>query len=129
MKNARKKSVAVLAGLAITGLIGAAAATLGEIRSDDLGAATAPVESCNTDGVDVSYGYEFDGDEYVVNEVTVSTINTECIGQTIEVTLADDEGDTLDVAGPTEVTSTSVTLSVDDISAEALENVAIVISG
>jgi hypothetical protein len=129
MKNARKKSVAVLAGLAITGLIGAAAATLGGIRSDNLGADAAAVESCNTGGVDVAYTYGYDADsaEYVVTEVTVSDIDTACVGQTIEVTLADVDGEELGDASDT-VSGTSVTLTVDDISAAELEKIAIVIS-
>ena len=55
MKNIRKKSVVVLAGLAATGLVGASAATLAGIDGDELGADTAAVGASDGDGDTVTY--------------------------------------------------------------------------
>jgi hypothetical protein len=130
MKNARKKSVAVLAGLAITGLIGAAAASLGGINSDSLGADTGVVSSCDSDGVDVAYSYAFSAGlgEYVVTGVTVSAIDEACDGQTLAVTLSDGDDVVLGSGSAPVDDSGAVTVSIPAASAEAVENIAIVIS-
>ena len=92
MKNARKKSIAVLAGLSVAGLVGASAASLGDIRSGDLGASTGVIGSCDTDGVDVYFGTGYAASQgiAVVNSVTISDVAPACDGQVAEVTLIDD---------------------------------------
>lgn len=84
----------------VIGILGAlslgAAASLGGINAGQVGASDAYVTSCDTDGVKVSYGLdysnEFEG--YVVNELTVTDIHDDCLGQTLVVTLTND-GDAL----------------------------------
>lgn len=92
MKNHRKKSVAILAGLAITGIVGASAASLGGIAPNSLGAETEVVASCDTDGVAVSYttSYNATDDEVQVDTVTISGVNAACDGLAYEVILTGD---------------------------------------
>lgn len=98
MKNMRKKSVAILAGLAIAGTIGASAASLGGLGGQDLGADAGEVVSCDTDGVSLAYGTKFDptavdGDlvtgVYIVESVTVTLVNAACNGQDFALALTD----------------------------------------
>ena len=137
MKNMRKKSVAILAGLAIAGTVGASAASLGGIGGDDLGADAAAVESCDTDGVVLDYSYQYDATaaEYLVSSVDVTAVNAACAGQdyALNLTLEDDAGDI------SEVETTGASLALTDnaftvtlaspVSAEQVVNAALVISG
>ncbi len=134
-KNLRKKSVAVLAGLAIAGAVGASAATLGGLGGEDLGADTGDVASCDTDGVDVGYTTEFDATagEYLVTELNLSDINANCEGQDFDLTVLDGSDAVLDsfsgviaqTGGAQDITVTTT----GGLSAEAIEGLAMSISG
>jgi hypothetical protein len=133
----RKKSVAVLAGVAIAGLVGAAAASLGGLNTDSLGADADVVASCDTDGVSLSYttSYDATSQSYEVDGVDVSGVDAACNGLSAELTLS---GSNPDVAGsPTvEVTGTGTpdldgTFTINltsSMAAEWVDHAALVIS-
>ena len=129
MKNMRKKSVAVLLGLAVTGLVGASAASLGGVTSDNLGADVGVVASCDTDGVNVAFATAYSSGVTEVTSVTVSDIAPECDGQALSLTLA--QGTTSLATGTVGViddTTEVVTVSAG-ANAELVNRVAISISG
>lgn len=131
MKNLRKKSIAVLAGLAFAGLIGASAASLGDINSDNLGADAAGVASCDLDGVTVAYNTSVVAGVPVVDSVRMSDVDAACGGQRIEIILTDDSDTQLGVGSrnvPAGGGSFNVTLDAP-ADAETTTGIAIVIAG
>ncbi|GAA2180012.1 hypothetical protein GCM10009785_09040 [Brooklawnia cerclae] len=103
-KNGKKKFVAVAAGLTIAAAVGASAATLGGLRTSDLGANSNSVQAQVENGIAVSWttGYEAttNGGEgaYAVTGVHIEPIDAdETIGSEAEVqlTLKDDAGTSL----------------------------------
>src|SRR6056297_728350 len=106
MKNARKKSIAVLAGLSVAGLVGASAATLGGVESNNLGADTGIIGSCDTDGVTVAYGLTGRN----VTTVTIGGVADACGGQDATVTIFAGNGDVLGSG-----VSTSIALAGVDV--------------
>ncbi len=144
-KNMRKKSVAVLAGIAIAGAVGASAASLGGLGGEDLGADSAAVESCDTDGITVGYTTSFDATagEYLVDSIDLSDINADCATQTYDLTAlgTDAAGDPVeeDFGGPVILTTDSDLDLVNDgmtidtsgitLTAESVTGLAMTISG
>lgn len=138
MKNMRKKSIALVAGLAITGIVGASAASLG-ITSEGLGAGVEPVASCD-DEVTVAYttGYVAGlagtgGSGFVaVNTVTIGDVDAACDGLAYAVTLLD-AGDAAignTYEGTAATGSFDITVDpADTVDAEDVEGIAIVIGG
>ena len=137
-KNTRKVAVALLAGLAITGIVGASAASLGGIRGASLGADTEVVASCDTDGVDVKYGTSFDNvnDRFDVATITFGDVNDNCDNKNYEVVLygtdaagsgilAQEPG-TVPISAATDFVHTFSTTPID---AELVGQIALVISG
>jgi hypothetical protein len=98
-RRRRRRGVlfALLIGLAAFGLVGAAAATLGGIGGQKLGADDTVVASCDTDGVTLAYTTTYDSTSgtYKVTAVTVSGINTACNTENMSVTLKDSTGASL----------------------------------
>jgi hypothetical protein len=94
MKSMRKKSVAILAGLAVAGAVGASAASLGGLNSENLGAETGIVASCDDNGINVDYTTVFDSDvgEYLVTAINLSDVSPGCAGQTYDFTAIDGDG-------------------------------------
>jgi hypothetical protein len=105
MKSMRKKSVAILAGLAVAGAVGASAASLGGLNSENLGAETGIVASCDDTGINVDYTTVFEittpanaetGDpatgEYLVTAINLSDVSPGCAGQTYDFTAIDGDG-------------------------------------
>jgi hypothetical protein len=139
MKNIRKKSIALVAGLAITGIVGASAASLGGINGEDLGAGVDAVSSCDTDGVTVAYATSVASGVVEVDSVTISAIADACKSAAVDVTLLDAAaGDALangtltgTMSGTASGSDTmSITLTVTgSVDAEDVEGIAIVISG
>lgn len=146
-KNMRKKSVAILAGLAIAGTVSASAASLGGLNSNDLGADTGDVSSCDTNGVGVDYTTTFDAalGEYVVDGISLSDLNAACEGQDYDIVGLDGASlsiftgsGTLALSGAAadsdadlndgNTATVSVALA-DQFSASALESLALSISG
>jgi hypothetical protein len=89
--------LALLIGLAAFGLVGAAAASLGGLGGQKLGADDTVVASCDTDGVTLAYTTAYDATSgvYRVSAVTVSGINTACNTENMSVTLKDSTGASL----------------------------------
>ena len=135
--NRRKMAVAVLAGLALTGMVGASAASLNGIDSS-LGADAQDVLSCDTNGVDVSYDTTFvsaaPNGLFDVDSVTVSDVNFDCDKLAFEIVLLDDANA---VMGQESGTVALVDATDDDfvvpftgsIDAELVTGIAITISG
>lgn len=133
MKNVRKKSIALVAGLVIVGTVGASAATLNGLGDENLGADAADVVSCDTNGVDLSYNTSFDStsNEYEVDSVTVSSVAPACDGQAFSLTLTDGSSILgLTETGTVVLASGAFDVSLDDgVSAEAVTLAALSISG
>jgi hypothetical protein len=130
----QRKLFGLLAALVVFSLVLAMAASLGGITGGALGADSASMASCDSDGVSTTYGTSYDAaaGEYVVSSVTVGVIANACDGKAIGVTLTDSSGAELGSGSstiPVNVGSTSVSLSLSTTaSAEAAENVHVVIS-
>ena len=126
----RRRILAVSAGLATFSVVGAFAATLGGINSDQLGADASVVTSCDSDGVGVDYTVTYDttDDRYEVASVDVTGIDAACAGQTISVTLANATtnlaAQSQTVTGTTETLTFSTTPDAEDVT-----NTAVVITG
>ncbi len=133
MKNTRKTrraSLAVLAGLAVTGIVGASAATLGALNVGTLGSGDDEVTSCNDDGVDIDFEVTLDGTTYVVDEVVVSDVDSDCDGKDFELTLFDENDDVLTTqTGTVSLDAGAFSVSGDDQPAEDVYHVSLVVSG
>ncbi len=90
-KRRRRIVAAIIAGAATLGVVGASAASLGGITSNSLGADTAVVGSCDTDGVTLAYTNAYDATlgRYQTTSVNVTGINAACAGKTLSLTLKD----------------------------------------
>ncbi len=84
----KKQVIAVVAGLAIAGAVGASAASLGGVGGQDLGADTGDVEACDTDGIDVDWTPVFDpaSGEYVA-EFTLADIDLDCVNNPYKLSI------------------------------------------
>ena len=142
-KNMRKKSVAILAGIALAGAVGASAASLGGLGGEDLGADTGDVASCDTDGIIVAYTTSFDAaaGEYLVDSIELTDVNVACNGQAYDLTVLLTDFDALPAptamaplafAGTVPAASIG-TVSIDTtgtpVSAESVDGLAMSISG
>jgi hypothetical protein len=130
----KRKLLALLAAFVVFGSVLAMAASLGGVTGGALGADSAAVASCDTDGVTTTYATSYDAaaGEYVVTSVTVGGIANACDGRGIGVTMTDVSGTAVGSGSSTVpvnagATSVSVTLS-PSASAEQAENVHVVIS-
>jgi hypothetical protein len=130
----RKRTIlALLASLAVFGSLYAMAASLGGITSNKVGADSAVVASCDTDGVTTSYTTSWDSTNkrYSISSVTVGGVADTCDGETLSVSLKDTSGTQLgsgSLAIPSSVaTSFSVSMSPTP-SAKLTEGVDVLIS-
>ncbi len=127
----KRKLLAAGVGITTGAAVFAMAATLGGINSDDLGADTSVVASCDSDGVDVAYTIAFDAVNAVqeVTHVVVTEIDKSCKDQLIDVGLTNADGSSsVDAVQGTLDGSGSITLTVTDgFPAEDVDDVAIVI--
>ena len=143
--------LALAAGTTAFAAVVGSAATLGGITSDNLGADTKVVASCDTDGIGVEYStkyVELTG-VYEVSKVTLTGVDDACDGQGVAVTLAEtastagdtelgevnataDATGTLDITVPTSAAAVVGPPAVDAVTgvdAEDVEYIAVVISG
>ena len=99
--SSRRRATAVLLGLAAATAVGASAASLGGIESDDLGADSGIVASCDTNGMDVSYidRYHRPSNGYRVQQVVFRFVSAECDGLPYDLTLIGADGTTYNVSG------------------------------
>jgi hypothetical protein len=91
----RKRTIlALLASLVVFASLYALAASLGGITSDSVGADSAVVASCDTDGVTAAYvtGWDATDKRYEITSVTVGGVADTCDGRTMSVSLTDSGG-------------------------------------
>ncbi len=144
-KSLRKKSVAVLAGLAIAGTVGASAASLGGLNSDNLGADTGVVASCDDNGIAVAYTTAWDATavdpggvtnvtvgSYVVDGITLTGVAAACDGQTWDAEALDSAGASIGTGNGTlsvDASGEAILTIATPFLAEDLEGLALSISG
>jgi hypothetical protein len=114
----RKRTIlALLVSLTVFASLYAMAASLGGITSDSVGADTAVVASCDTDGVTAAYATSWDATDkrYEITSATVGGVADTCDGRTLSVSLTDSSGAQIGsgtLAIPTSVaTSFAVTMT------------------
>lgn len=98
-----RRVVAIVIALVLATAVYGSAASLGGLNAQNLGAGGDPVESCDKDGVTVSYSVS-DG---IVTGVTVSGIAARCSFGQMSLTLSDAGGASIGSGGPAMVTGTS----------------------
>lgn len=109
----RTPLVAAVAALVVGGSVYAAAASLGGITSDSVGADDSALTSCDSDGVSTAYTTAWDAvdERYEITEVTVSGIDVACNGLNAYVTLTDAGGAQIS-AGTSAINATSEVVTV-----------------
>lgn len=109
----RTPLVAAVAALVVGGSVYAAAASLGGITSDSVGADDTAITSCDSDGVTTAYTTAWDAtdERYEITDVTVGGIDVACNGLIAYVTLTDVGGAQI-AAGNATVAGTSQAVSV-----------------
>lgn len=122
-----------LAAASLAGVVVAAAATLGGVSVNQLGAGSAVVSSCDDDGVALDYVVAFDGGSgtYVVTDVDVSGIDAACGGAELSVALVGG-GARLAAGGPVTVADgvSSVRVPLDVVApASAVDRATVLLSG
>lgn len=85
----RKIAAAIVTGIAMFGVVGASAASLGGITSTSLGADATVVSSCDTNGISLAYtnAYSAALGKYTTSSVSVTNIEAACNGLPISLTL------------------------------------------
>lgn len=101
LTNIKKQVAAVTAGLAIAGAVGASAASLGGLESDQLGADTGVVAGCDDNGIDVRYrtAYHRRSGQFRVNRVILRNVSAECRGLPYQLALFGADGTSYEVDG------------------------------
>jgi hypothetical protein len=128
--NIRNKGLAVLAGVGVAGLVGAAAASL-DLTTSSLGADAQVVASCDTDGIDVNWGTGFNSlaQRFDLQSVELSGVAAACDGLDLEIVITDAADVTIATfTGFAASTTTTASLAAP-VDAEAVEGIAVVISG
>ena len=124
---------AIIVGVTVFTTVFAVAASL-SVTSPTLGAGTATVASCDTDGVTTSYtvAYSATAGGYTVANVSVSGIATPgCDGKTMKVTLVGSADASLGeqtVTLATPAVSPTLSFAASNILASAVLKIAVVIS-
>lgn len=132
MMKLRRKMLAVLAGLLVFGLVSAAAATLGGLTVQSLGAESEVVASCDNDGIAVDWGTALQGVEYVVDSVELSDVAAACDGLNVEVTVFDGDSPNNVLATVSGVADDSGSLSLalgSPQPASEIHHIAVLIAG
>lgn len=131
----RRTIAGVLGGLTVFGTVFASAASLGGISPNgQVGADSASVTSCDSDGVGTSYttAWNATANRYDVTSVKVSSVNNNCDGKTVSVSLFDTAGTATGSGSlliPSDALATEVTVSLSPaISAKLVENVHVAIA-
>ena len=127
--NIRNKGLAVLAGVGVAGLVGAAAASL-NLTNDSLGADADVVASCDTDGINVEWttAYDATAQAYEVSDVVLTGVAAACDGLDVEISVTD--GTTvLATESGTAATGTTTVSLLTAIDASLVDGIDVVISG
>jgi len=87
----KKLILSLVMAIALIGGVYGAAASLGTLTTQDIGATSADVASCDTDGVETAYTVDVDpsDDTLVVVDVTISNIADACRAKPIVVSISD----------------------------------------
>jgi hypothetical protein len=128
--NIRNKGLAVLAGVGVAGLVGAAAASL-DLTSNSLGADAQVVASCDTDGITVDWvtGYNAAAQRFDLEDIELTGVAPECDGLDLEIVITDDnDAEIASFSGSATTGTTTAALSLP-VDAELVEGIAVVISG
>lgn len=132
-KRRQRIGVAIIAGAAALGVVGASAASLGGLTSNSLGADTAVVGSCDSDGVTLTYTNSYDAalGRYQTTSVGVTGIAAPCAGKSLSLTLKDSGGVALGSGTVASIVGTSATIALagSGANANAVVGAAAVISG
>jgi hypothetical protein len=130
----RRTIYALSAAVVVSGTVFAMAASLGGITSNNLGADSAAVATCDSTGVSTSYTTAYDATDgrYEVTAVTVSGIDNACDGKAISVTLTNSAGTSVGSGSttvPADVGATAVTVTLSAAAAaDGSANVHVLIS-
>jgi hypothetical protein len=145
----KKLLFALVAGGIVFSAVFAAAASLG-LTTDDLGAGDEAVLSCDTDGIHTNFTTALnltttatsttDGPRYDLDDVVVTGLNAACNGQYYKIAVmgAGTGGSLTQLAERGDGTSLTVTgapanfvvdFSADNVPAEAIVHIAVVITG
>lgn len=91
MKVSKRMTIALLAGVSISGVAGASAASLGGLTSGSLGSDDSIVASCDSDGITIGYttAYSAAAQEYQVTAVNFTAVNADCNAKAASVSLRD----------------------------------------
>lgn len=117
-------SLALVMALAVAAF-GAAAAL--NVNAGNLQAGGADVGQCDGGGVTVAFTTNFQNGEFYVTGVTVSDIDTTCIGRTLTVVLTDSSDNSI-ASGSTTIDSTSKTVdTVPDVLASNVHDVHVLV--
>lgn len=139
--NKKRMAYGVMGGAMAFAAVFGAAASLGTITSDKVGADDTTVASCDTNGVTTDYTTAYNTTTtagYKVDTVVVSGIADACDGQTMKITLTGASNATLAEATATvDVNSTanpadtgdSISILSQNALAESVQGIHIVISG
>lgn len=83
----RRILLSLLVAGAVGGGIYGAAASLGGLTSDNLGAESSVVASCDTGGVSVHFTTAFQSGRYAITQVKLDNVADTCRGRPVSVTL------------------------------------------
>lgn len=122
--------IAAGAGVAAVSAVTASAASLGGVTASSLGADSAIVASCDTDGIGVDYAVTYSAGVYKVTDVKLSGVNAACNSLKYSVSLADGTNASLvNASGTLSVTAGAASLAVTPVSANSVQLGSLVISG
>lgn len=134
-----KKLTAVGLGVMVFAMVSASAAGLGGTTTGAMGAEADVVAACDTTGVTVDFTTAWDGTagEFVVTDVVLTdlgdTAANECDGQsaTVSVSAAGTEigSGAVTVSGASATVALTVTAPATEVAAEAVDGIAIIITG
>lgn len=127
--SVKRLIIGLLVGAMVFGIVFAVAASLG-VTSNQLGAGSADVNSCDANGVTASYDASFVSGSYKVTEVNVTGVNdAACNGHTLGVTLVNAAGASIGTGTATITTGTTAydVVIAAQPAASAVEDVHVVI--
>lgn len=133
MKVSKRMTIALLAGVSISGVAGASAASLGGLTSGSLGSDESIVAACDSDGITIAYttAYSPTAQVYQVTAVNFTAVNAACNAKAASVSLRDGTSvlTTQSVASIT-VASNAFSISLAaPVEASLVDGLSLVISG
>lgn len=128
--NIRNKGLAVLAGVGVAGLVGAAAASL-DLTTSSLGADAQVVASCDTDGIDVNWitGYNALEQRFDLEDIELSDVAPACDGLDLEIVITDASDVSIATFSGSATSTVTTAALLTPVDAELVEGIAVVISG